>query len=68
MMVTIDHHSGTRINPDLVASLEWDRRFYVNGSSSSLVIRMADGTVHRIEHGYGVDAYEIEREILGAQA
>ncbi len=65
-MVPIDSQ-GTRINPDLVASLTWDRRFYMNGSSSSLVIRMADGTVHRVEHGYGVDAYEIERAILRGQ-
>lgn len=59
------------LNRDLVQRLEWDRRHYMNGpGSSTLVITMADGAVHRIQHqpGYldGTDAYAIERALTNA--
>jgi len=59
------------ISRELVQSLEWDRRHYMNGpGSSTLVITMADGAVHRIKHepGYldGTDAYAIERALTNA--
>lgn len=59
------------VNKGLVQSLEWDRRHYMSGpGSSTLVITMADGAVHRVQHqvGYldGTDAYAIERALTDA--
>lgn len=58
------------VNRNEVASVEWDRRMYMNGSSSWLVITMNDGRQHRIESTYGhydsVDCSKIEKEIIGA--
>lgn len=56
------------INPAYVASMEWDRRHYMNGPGESvLVVRMVDGAVHRIKHEPqylgGSDAYDVERRI-----
>lgn len=57
-------------NPACVAEMEWDRRFYVNGSESTLIITMQDGKQHRIKyqpHLLGVaDPYEVERQVLAA--
>ena len=67
-MIRIDQ--DRHINPAFVASTEWDRRHYVNGSDSVLIITMWDGTVHRVKHQpwclSGPDATTIEREILAA--
>lgn len=63
----VDCGPDLKINRDHLVSLSWDRRHYMNGSSSTLVITMIDGAEHRIEYwpgGYGPDAYEIERRIL----
>lgn len=59
------------LNRGLVQSLEWDRRHYMNGpGSSTLIITMSDGAVHRIKHepGYldGTDAYAIEKALTNA--
>lgn len=48
--------------------MQWERRYYTNGSGPSyLVITMISGAEHRIEHcpHYldGIDAYAVEREI-----
>lgn len=51
------------INPAHVASVQQDNRFYMNGSATYLVITMADGKVHRVEHGWGVDVFAIEKQI-----
>ena len=56
------------INPAMVASVERDNRFYANGSAFYLVITMNDGKVHRVEHGYGVDIFAIEKAIGEAVA
>lgn len=69
MLIRIGRHR--HINPAYVVFMEWDRRFYANGSDSALVITMHDGTQHRVEHqpGYldGADAYAVEKAILAAQ-
>lgn len=45
--------------------------FYMNGGESVLVIKMQDGTEHRIKHDPqylgGVDAFELEVAIWGAK-
>lgn len=58
--------SEISINPALVASVQLDHRFYMNGSATWLIITMADGKVHRVEHGYGVDVFAIEKAINAA--
>lgn len=67
-MIRIDQNR--HINPAFVASMEWDRRHYINGSESVLIITMWDGTVHRVKHQPWYlgcpDATKIEREILAA--
>ena len=63
-MIQIDQN--TRIDPTKVAWMTWDRRFYANTApDSTLVIHMVDGSVHRVHHGFGTDAYMIEAKILG---
>lgn len=54
------------INPVLVASYGLDHHFYMNGSSTYLVITMADGKQHRVEHGHGIDVFAIEKCIEAA--
>jgi len=61
------------INSAFVASMSWDRRHYVNGPGDSiLVIRMHDGTEHRVKHEPhfldGADAYQIEKAISEAKS
>lgn len=57
------------VNRDEVSWTHMDRRMYVNGSDSAIVIHMKDGTEHRIRHtaGYldGDDIYKIEKMLLG---
>jgi hypothetical protein len=62
---------GLMINPKYVASMEWDRRHYFNGPGDTvLVIRMHDGTEHRVKHEPhylgGADAYAVEMAIVKA--
>lgn len=57
---------GVKINPEDVSVLEWDRRFYMNGSSSTLVIRMNTGATYHVNNDAWTDAYEIERSIQAA--
>ena len=59
------------INPQFVASMEMDPRHYANGPGDAvLIVRMHDGTAHRIKHeaGYldGVDAYRVRDELARA--
>ena len=59
------------INPAFVSFMSWDRRHYVNGPGDTvLLITMADGTVHRVQHQPhllgGTDAYAAERAIVCA--
>ena len=54
MMVNI---AGKLINPLHVVSAEVETRHYMNGSQSTLVIRLAGGPVIRKDHGYGFDAW-----------
>lgn len=60
------------VNRDRVASVEWDRRHYMNGSESFLVVTMDDGRVHRIPNRYGTydapDIYKVERELTQRMA
>ncbi|OJY68726.1 MAG: hypothetical protein BGP16_05390 [Sphingobium sp. 66-54] len=64
-----------RLGPDIhvrrsaVVSVAWDRRHYMaGGSTATLIVVLADGREHRIEHRPhlmdGPDCYAIERELL----
>lgn len=57
------------INPSLVAEASIDTRHYMNGSETLLRVRMADGTIYRVEHGWGIDVFalkdQIERAVQG---
>jgi hypothetical protein len=55
-MIEID---GLLINPAHVISAELDNRFYMNGSSTYLVIILLDGRRISKEHGYGFDAFKV---------
>lgn len=72
MAMVLINGGDLSINPAHVASMRWERRDYMNCSPVHwLVIRMADGKEHRIEHAprfHGADAYEIERKIIEALA
>lgn len=54
MIVTI---MGKLINPSHVVSAEVETRHYMNGSQSTLVVRLAGGHELRKDHGYGFDAW-----------
>lgn len=59
------------INKNEIASIEWDRRDYVNGPGSTyLIITMNHGGKHRIEHAPWVldpvDCYKIEEKLRDA--
>lgn len=60
------------INRAEVASVGWDRRHYVNGGDTYLVITMNHGGQHRVQHTAGlgyydaIDCYKIEKELLDA--
>jgi hypothetical protein len=53
------------INPDDIVSLRQEHRDYMNGSDNFLIVKMRDGTEHRLKHGYGVDIFKLEKEIMG---
>jgi len=54
--------AGSYINPAFVASAKIETRDYMNGSAHWLVVRMADGSEIRKEHGYGFNAFaELDR-------
>ncbi|WP_275789733.1 hypothetical protein [Pararhizobium gei] len=55
-----------QINPADVSAMVWDRRFYMNGSATTLVITMRDGSVHRLENDAWTDAFAIEQKIQAA--
>lgn len=59
----LDIGNGKSVNPQYVASCEIDTRHYMNGSESELIIRMADGSLIRRTHGYGVDIYKIKEDL-----
>lgn len=63
-MIQITPHLS--LNASAIVSVEIDQRFYANGSSVFLIITMLDGKQHRIEHGYGIDVFAIERRIKEA--
>ena len=67
-MIRIDQ--DRHINPEFVASMEWEHLHYTNGSNSVLIITMWDGKVHAVKHQpeylSGPDACKIAREILAA--
>lgn len=50
--------AGKYVNPAFIASACIESRDYVNGSAHWLVVRMADGSEIRKEHGYGFNAFE----------
>ena len=54
MLVNI---AGKFINTDHVVSAEVDTIHYMNGSESTLVVRLAGGGEIRKKHGYGFDAW-----------
>jgi hypothetical protein len=48
---------GKLVNPAHIVSAEVQNRFYMNGSTSYLVVCMDDGSRFSREHGYGFDAH-----------
>lgn len=59
------------LNPEHVASMEFDTRHYANAAgATTLVVRMFDGYEHRIQHTPfyldGVDVYKIADAIAEA--
>lgn len=57
MVVNMIEIDGKLINPDYIVSAEVETRFYMNGSSSQLVIKLIDGSRIVREHGFGFDAF-----------
>lgn len=61
----------TSVNVDHISSVCLDTRHYANGSETTLEVRMVDGTLHRISHGYSTDVFalkdRIERAAQGGQ-
>ncbi len=55
------------INPEFVVSAEVEQRFYMNGASSHLVVKLSNGETIRMEHGYGFDAYAALRALGKSQ-
>lgn len=63
----IDIGKSKSINPAYVVSVEIDRRHYMNGSDSWILITMADGSKLVRQHGYGIDIYAIKEAIEKGQ-
>lgn len=59
--------AGKVVNPAFIATAEIDSRHYMNGSAHWLVVRMADGSEVRQEHGWGFDAFETLKQIERAK-
>ena len=53
----------TSVNVDHISSARLDTRHYVNGSETTLEVRMIDGTLHRISHGYGTDVFALKDRV-----
>lgn len=64
MLIAIN--DSVHINPDYVAATCIDTRHFMNGSESVLRITMADGKVHIVEAGRGVDIWALRDKILNA--
>ena len=64
-MKMIDVGNNKSINPIHVISCEIDTMHYMNGSESTLYIKMADGSTISRRHGYGIDIYKIKEAIDG---
>ena len=56
--------SELAINPEEVVSMKREHRDYINGSDNYLIIEMKNGKSHRLQHGYGVNVFKIEDEIM----
>lgn len=59
------------VNPHAIASTRWERRHYANGSESSFIVTMMDGTAYRLAYppAFGnPDPYVIEKAIQAALA
>lgn len=63
-MIEID---GKLINPVFVVSAEVETRHYMNGSSSTLIVKLSDGSRIAKEHGHGFDAWEALEKIKAAR-
>ena len=57
----IDIGAGHYIRVEQVKELKWDRMHYMNGTESTLVIEMFDGTEHRVKEPW---ALNVQRKIL----
>lgn len=57
MKVTVD---GIEISSGEVAQMDWDRTRTIEGTKSTLVITLNNGTKLRVD---GVEAYEVERKL-----
>ena len=66
MLLRLSDHSY--VNTESIVSMYVESRFYVNGSVSTLVIKLTDGKVYRVESGRGVDIYELEKRIVEAMS
>jgi len=60
MMLDLD---GTLVNMNQIVKAEVESSFYVNGSSSCLVVTLMNGQVIRRRHGYGFDAFKTLEQI-----
>lgn len=58
--------AGRLINPAHISSAEIDTRHYMNGSASTLIVRLIGGKEFRVEHGHGFDAFEMLKTIEAA--
>lgn len=59
--------SSLFVDPDRIVSLRKEHRDYMNGSDNFLIVEMADGKTHRLQHGYGIDVFDLEKKILDYQ-
>lgn len=50
--------NGRLINPAHITSAEVETTHYMNGTRSWLVVRFADGSHLREEHGHGFNAWD----------
>lgn len=53
-------NGDVEISTGAIERYEWERSHYIDGTKSTLVITMVDGTRHRVG---GMEAYEVERKL-----
>lgn len=56
--------NGIYIDKSQVQSVEDIHRYYMNGSDYRILIKMRDGTEYRVNHGFGVNIFNIKAELI----